>query len=44
LTHGPAPPEERHRIGFLDGLPRLSAGIEDISDPAAEFEQALQDI
>jgi cystathionine beta-lyase/cystathionine gamma-synthase len=38
------PREERLRIGFADGLLRLSVGIEDIEDLLADLEQALQDI
>jgi cystathionine beta-lyase/cystathionine gamma-synthase len=44
MTHASVPREERLRIGFADGLLRLSVGIEDIEDLLADLEQALQDI
>ncbi len=44
MTHASVPREDRLRIGFLDGLLRLSVGIEDVEDLAADVDQALQGI
>jgi len=42
MTHASVPREDRLRIGFADGLLRLSVGIEDIEDLRADLEQTLQ--
>jgi cystathionine beta-lyase/cystathionine gamma-synthase len=42
MTHASVPREYRLAIGFLDGLLRLSVGIEDLEDLRADLEQALQ--
>jgi cystathionine gamma-lyase len=42
MTHALVPREERLRIGFKDGLLRLSVGIEDIEDLEADLAQALE--
>jgi cystathionine beta-lyase len=42
MTHASVPREERLRIGFLDGLLRLSVGIEDVDDLRADLDQALE--
>jgi cystathionine beta-lyase/cystathionine gamma-synthase len=42
MTHASVPPEARHAVGFLDGLLRLSVGIEDVDDLRADLEHALQ--
>ena len=42
MTHASVPREDRLRIGFVDGLLRLSVGIEDVEDLRADLEQALQ--
>ena len=42
MTHASVPREDRLRVGFLDGLLRLSVGIEDLDDLRADLEQALQ--
>ena len=36
------PREDRLRVGFKDGLLRLSVGIEDVEDLQADLAQALQ--
>ena len=40
-THSGVPEEVRERIGFTDGLVRLSIGIEDADDLVADLSQAL---
>lgn len=40
-SHRTLTPEERHALGIGDGLVRLSAGIEDVTDIQADLEQAL---
>ena len=42
MTHASVPAESRRAMGFLDGLLRLSVGIEAVSDLAADLDQALQ--
>jgi cystathionine beta-lyase/cystathionine gamma-synthase len=42
MTHGAMTPEERHRVGIVDGLVRLSVGLEDVEDLIADLEQALE--
>ncbi|MHC4471482.1 MAG: cystathionine gamma-synthase [Planctomycetota bacterium] len=42
MTHASIPPEERAEIGILDGLVRLSVGIEDVDDLVADLERALE--
>ena len=44
MTHASVPREHRLAIGFLDGLLRLSVGIEDLEDLEADLDQALQSI
>ena len=41
MTHASIPPEKREAIGIVDGLIRLSIGIEHIDDLKADLEQAL---
>ncbi len=41
MTHASIPREIRERIGIVDGLVRLSVGIEDVDDLVADLEQAL---
>ena len=41
MTHASIPAETRERIGIVDGLVRLSVGIEDVDDLIADLEQAL---
>lgn len=41
-SHRTMSPEERQRAGISDGLMRVSVGIEDVEDLAADFEQALE--
>jgi cystathionine beta-lyase/cystathionine gamma-synthase len=42
MTHASVPREVRLSMGFADGLLRLSVGLEDVADLAADVEQALQ--
>jgi cystathionine beta-lyase/cystathionine gamma-synthase len=44
MTHASVPPERRAAIGITDGLVRISAGIEDIEDLAADLAQALEKV
>ncbi|MFI5402482.1 MAG: trans-sulfuration enzyme family protein [Planctomycetota bacterium] len=41
MTHASVPAEERRKAGFLDGLLRLSVGIEHKDDLRADLEQAF---
>ncbi|MCB1044526.1 MAG: PLP-dependent transferase [Acidobacteria bacterium] len=41
MTHASVPPEVRQRLGIVDGLIRLSVGIEDIEDLLADIDHAL---
>jgi cystathionine beta-lyase/cystathionine gamma-synthase len=42
MTHASIPREERLKIGLVDGLIRLSVGIEDADDLIADLEQAIR--
>ncbi|MGD8188655.1 aminotransferase class I/II-fold pyridoxal phosphate-dependent enzyme [Brevibacillus ginsengisoli] len=42
MSHASMPAHERHRRGITDGLVRLSVGLEDVHDLAADLEQALE--
>ncbi|MBI5709722.1 MAG: cystathionine gamma-synthase [Candidatus Eisenbacteria bacterium] len=44
MTHAAVPREVRLAMGFADGLLRLSVGIEDVQDLAADLERALQGV
>src|SRR5574343_1012700 len=41
MTHASIPKEEREKAGVVDGLLRLSVGVEDEEDLLADIEQAL---
>lgn len=41
MTHASIPKEERTKAGVVDGLLRLSVGVEDVEDLIADIEQAL---
>jgi cystathionine gamma-lyase len=41
MTHASVPPAVRERIGIVDGLVRLSVGLEDADDLIADLAQAL---
>ena len=43
MTHASVPPEVRAELGIVDGLIRLSVGIEHIDDLIADLERALAD-
>lgn len=42
MTHAAVPAEIRHQLGILDGLIRLSVGIENIDDLIQDLSQALE--
>jgi len=42
MTHASIPPENRAQLGIVDGLVRLSVGIEDVDDLIEDLEQALR--
>jgi cystathionine gamma-synthase len=41
MTHASIPRPEREKVGILDGLVRLSVGIENVDDLRADLDQAL---
>ncbi|HSD88210.1 MAG TPA: cystathionine gamma-synthase [Kofleriaceae bacterium] len=41
MTHASVPPENRKKLGILDGFIRLSVGIEDVADQQADLEAAF---
>lgn len=41
MTHGAIPKQDRERLGIVDGLIRLSVGIEDAQDLMDDLKQAL---
>ena len=41
MTHASIPKSEREKVGVVDGLLRLSVGVEDIEDLLADLTQAL---
>ena len=41
MTHAAVPADIRNQIGIVDGMIRLSVGIEDVNDLIADLEQAL---
>jgi cystathionine gamma-lyase len=42
MTHASIPREEREKLGILDGLVRLSVGIEDLPDLLEDLDNALR--
>ncbi len=42
MTHASVPPENRAALGIVDGLIRLSIGIEHVDDLIADLEQAME--
>ncbi|MDP2175714.1 MAG: cystathionine gamma-synthase [Bacteroidota bacterium] len=44
MTHASIPKEEREKAGVVDGLLRLSVGVEDIEDLLNDIEQALNHV
>lgn len=42
MTHASIPEERRAELGIVDGLVRISVGIEDVEDLLEDLEQALQ--
>jgi cystathionine beta-lyase/cystathionine gamma-synthase len=42
MTHAAVDPAERQRVGIIDGLVRLSVGLEDTDDLIEALEKALQ--
>ena len=41
MTHAAVPTEDRQKLGIVDGLIRLSVGIEDLTDLLEDLQQAL---
>jgi cystathionine gamma-lyase len=41
MTHASVPPENRKKLGIVDGFIRLSVGIEDVADQQADLEAAF---
>ncbi len=44
MTHADVEPEERARVGIIDGLVRASVGLEDTDDLIGALEVALDRI
>jgi cystathionine beta-lyase/cystathionine gamma-synthase len=44
MTHADVEPEERARVGIIDGLVRLSVGLEDVEDLIGALEKALEQV
>ena len=44
MTHASVPEEIRNEIGVVDGLVRLSVGIETLEDLVADLDTALSDL
>ena len=44
MTHASIPAEERRKAGLVDGLIRLSVGIEDVNDLRADLERAFDSL
>jgi cystathionine beta-lyase/cystathionine gamma-synthase len=42
MTHASVPADVRDRLGISDSLVRLSVGVEDVEDLAADLRQALE--
>jgi cystathionine beta-lyase/cystathionine gamma-synthase len=42
MTHASLPADVRQQLGISDSLVRLSVGVEDVEDLAADLRQALQ--
>ncbi|SMP63809.1 PLP-dependent transferase [Anoxynatronum buryatiense] len=42
MTHGKVPREEREKMGIMDGVIRVSVGVEHVEDIIGDFEQALE--
>ncbi len=42
MSHGSIPKEEREKVGIVDGLIRLSVGIEDVEDLIVDLDKALK--
>jgi cystathionine beta-lyase/cystathionine gamma-synthase len=41
MTHASSPPAQREKVGIVDGMVRVSVGLEDKDDLLADLEQAL---
>jgi cystathionine beta-lyase len=44
MTHASIPKAEREKVGVVDGLIRLSVGIEDVDDLIADLSDALDKV
>jgi len=43
MTHASVPPDVRAQLGIVDGLIRLSVGLEHVEDLRADLARALED-
>lgn len=43
MTHASIPPENRAKLGIVDGLVRLSVGLEDVEDLWSDLQQSFRD-
>ena len=43
-THGRLTPQERERAGILEGLVRISVGLEDVADIQGDLERGLRQL
>jgi cystathionine beta-lyase/cystathionine gamma-synthase len=41
MTHASVPPDNRKKLGIVDGFIRLSVGIEDVADLQADLERSF---
>ena len=44
MTHADVDPAERARVGIIDGLVRLSVGLEDADDLIGALDSALEQV
>lgn len=44
MTHASVEPEVRRKVGIVDGLVRMSVGIEDVEDLVEDLDQALRSL
>jgi len=42
MTHGKVPKEDREKMGIMDGMIRVSIGVENVDDIIEDFRQALE--
>ena len=44
MTHAAMEKEERERVGIIDGLVRVSVGLEDVADLIEALDKALEQV